>query len=83
MDESTKWTNIGKLMAGTEDHQKLVAVAAEALGEACMTQMTGESVFDWPQTKEELDRRYPDKEHIVVDGEEAVERLIGLLREGT
>ena len=30
-----------------------------------------------------MDRRYPDKKHIVVDGEEAVERLMGLFREGT
>ena len=30
-----------------------------------------------------MDRRYPNKAHIVVDGEEAVERLMGLLREGT
>ena len=74
---------MGKFTAGTEDHKKLVATAAEAFGEACMTQMSGESVFDWPQTQEELDRRYPNKEHIVVDGEEAVERLMGLLREGT
>ena len=83
LDESTRWTNMAKFMAGTEDHEKLFAVAAEAFGEACMTQMSGESVFDWPQTQEDLDRRYPDKEHIVVDGEEAVERLMGLLREGT
>ena len=74
---------MGKFAAGTEDHQKLVEAATEAFGEACMTQMSVESVFDWPHTLEELDRSYPDKEHIMVDGEEAVERLMGLLREGT
>ena len=46
LDESTKWTNMGKFTAGTEDHQKLVAAAAEAFGEACMTQMSGKSLFD-------------------------------------
>ena len=83
LDESTKWTNMGKFTAGMEDHQKLVAAAAEAFGEACMTQMSVESVFDWPQTQEDLDRRSSDKEHIEVDGKEVVERLMGLLREGT
>ena len=81
--ELKKYTHLGKFMAGTEDHQELVAAAAEAFGKACMTQMSGESVFTCPQTQEELDRRYLDKEHNVVDGKEAVERLMGLLREGT
>ena len=44
LDEATKWTNLRKFIAGTEGHQELVAVAAEAFGEACMTQMTGELV---------------------------------------
>ena len=41
-----------------------------------------ESAFTWPRTQEGLDQGYPDMEALVIDGEEAGKRVMGLLREG-
>ena len=39
------------------------------------------SAFTWPRTQEGLDQRYPNKETLVMDGEVAWERIMGMLRE--
>ena len=43
----------------------------------------GESEFTWPRTQEGQDQRYLDKEAPVIDGAEAWERVIEMLREGS
>ena len=54
-----------------------------AQAKALISQLSRETVFTWPRTQEEIDRMYPDKEPLVVDGEEAVVKVMGLLAEGT
>ena len=41
-----------------------------------------ESALTWPRTQEGLDQGHPDKEALVIDGEEAGERIMWLLKEG-
>ena len=58
-------------------------VIKRAQAKALISQQSGETVFTWPRTQEEMDRMYSNKETLVVDGEEAVARVMGLLKEGT
>ena len=41
-----------------------------------------ESAFTWLKMQEGLDQRYPDKEALIIDSEEAGDRVMGMLREG-
>ena len=74
---------MGRFASGQEGHEELIEVTKKAQPEALISQQSEETVFTWPRTQEEMDRMYPDKETLVVDGEEAVMRVMGLLKEGT
>ena len=58
-------------------------VTKEAQTKALITQQFEELVFRWTRTQEEIDQIYSYKETLVVDGEEVVARVMGLLDEWT
>ena len=83
LEEAAKWTNLGRFAGDQEGREELMGVTKRAQAKASISQQYGEVVFTWPRTQEEMDQMYPDKETLVVDGEEAVARVMGLLVEGT
>ena len=77
-----KWTNLGQFAAGMPEWDRFKNAVTLAMGRTQSAYDSDESAFTWPRTQEGLDQRYPDKEALVIDGEEAGERVMGLLREG-
>ena len=82
LEETTEWTSLGRFAAGMEGGQALAEAAKLAFERTQSVYDSDESAFTWPRTQEGLDQRYPDKETLVIDGEEAGERIMGMLREG-
>ena len=58
-------------------------VTKKAQAKALTSHQSWKTVFIWYRIQEEMDRIYSDKETLVVDGDEVVVRVIGLLAEGT
>ena len=56
--------------------------AKSAMERTQLAHGSDESAFTWTRTQEGLDQGYSDKETLVIDGEEAGERIMWMLREG-
>ena len=82
LEETPKWTNLGRFADGMEVLQDLATAAKSAMERAQLAYESDESAFTWPRTQEGLVQGYPDKEALVVDSEEVGERVMGMLREG-
>ena len=82
MEETTNWTNLGRFAAGMVEADRLEEADKSAMDRTQSAYDLDESAFTWPRTQEGLDQRYPDKEALVIDGEEVEERVMGMLREG-
>ena len=54
---------------------------AERAKEATITSSEG-TVYTWDLTQQLIDEIAPEVEAVVVDGEEAIKRVTGLIREG-
>ena len=78
-----KWTNVGKFWeAGKQrEHQEFLAMQTERAKEETITSSEG-IVYSWDLTQKDIDEITPDVKTITVDGEEAVERVTGQIREG-
>lgn len=77
-----RWTNSGRLGDGMEVWRDLVSAAESASIWTMSVNDSDELAFTWPRTQEGLDQRYPDKEALVTNSEQAEERIMGMLREG-
>ena len=82
MEETTKWTKLGRCAAGMSEADRLNEAAKSAMDRTQSAYGWDESAFKWPRTQEGLDQGYADKEALVIDVAEEGERVIGLLREG-
>ena len=83
LEEVTKWTNLGKFEEADKQRelQEFLARQAERVKEATITSSEG-TVYTWDLTQQVIDEIAPEVEAVVVDGEEAIERVTGLIREG-
>lgn len=82
LEETTKWSNLGRFAARIVGGQALPDAAKLAFERTQSAYDSDESVFTWPTTQEGLDQMYLDKETLVIDGEEVGERIMGMLKEG-
>ena len=82
-EEVTKWTNLGKFEEADKrrELQEFLAMQVERAKEATTTSSEG-TVYTWDLTQQVIDEIAPEVEAVVVDGEEAIERVTGLIREG-
>ena len=71
-----------RFAAGMLGEEEMIKAAKSAFDRTQSTYDSDESAFTWPRTQERLDQKYPDKENLLIDGKEAGERIMGLLREG-
>ena len=81
LGETTKWTHLGWFAAGMPVWDRLKDAVTSAMGRTQSAYDSDESALTWPRMQEGLDQGYPYKEAVIVDGEEAGERVVGLLRE--
>ena len=83
LEEVTKWTNLGKFEEADKrrELQEFLAMQVERAKEATTTSSEG-TVYTWDLTQQVIDEIAPEVEAVVVDGEEAIERVTGLIREG-
>lgn len=83
MEEVTKRTNLGRFEEANKrrELQEFLAIQAERVKEATMTSSKG-TVYNWDLTQQVIDEIASKVEAVVVDGEEARERVNGLIREG-
>ena len=66
---------------GIPEWDKLRDAVTSAMDRTQSAYDSDESAFTWPRTQEGLDQGYPDKEDLIIDSEEAGERVIEMLRE--
>ena len=83
LEEVTKWTNLGKFEEADKNRklQEFLAMQGDRAKEATIPSWEG-TVYTCHLTQKDIDEVAPQIELVTVDGEEAVETVTGLLREG-
>lgn len=82
LEEVTKWKNLGKFAEGNErrELEEFLATQVSRAKEASIASTEG-TVFTWDLTQKTIDEIAPDVERVTTD-EEAVERVVTLIKEG-
>ena len=83
LEEVIKWINLGNSEEADKrrELQEFLGMQVERAKETTITSSEG-TVYTWDLTQQVIDEIAPEVEAVVVDGEEAIERVTGLIREG-
>ena len=81
LKEKMKWTNLGRFEVRMPKADRMEEAAKSAMDMTQSAYDSDKSAFTWPRIQEGLNQRYPNKETLAIDSEEAGERVMRMLRE--